>query len=119
MILPKRVLVVDDQEVTRDGLHALLSRIPEVEWVGEARNGRDAIPLALDMQADVVVMDVQMPVMHGIEATRRIKSEMPSVRVIILSGDGDYLGDALAAGADAFLVKGGPPEYLKSAICSW
>ena len=118
MFIPKRVLVVDDQQLAREGIHAFLRIIPEVEWVGEAVNGLDAIALVVDMRADIVVMDVQMPVMNGIEATRRIKSEMPGVKVIILSGEGDYVGDALAAGADAFLVKGGPPEFLKDALCS-
>ena len=118
MLIPKRVLVVDDQRLTREGIHAFLRMIPEVEWVGEAVNGRDAIGLVVDMRADVVVMDVQMPVMNGIEATSRIKSEMPGVKIIILSGEIDYLVDALAAGADAFLVKGGPPEFLRNALCS-
>ncbi len=118
MMIPRRVVVIDDQKLTREGIHAFLRNMPEVEWVGEAANGLDGIALINNMGADIAVMDVQMPIMNGIEATRRIKSEMPRVKVIVLSGDGDYLGDALAAGADAFLVKGGPPEYLKNAICS-
>jgi DNA-binding NarL/FixJ family response regulator len=65
-----------------------------------------------------VLMDVQMPVMDGIEATRCIKQERPGVRVIVLTLHGDYRVEALAAGADVFLVKGGPPEFLRNAICA-
>lgn len=118
MSQPKRVLVVDDQRPTRQGLHALLSLLPGVEWIGEAVNGLEAVVMASERQADVVLMDVQMPLMDGLEATRRIKSERPEVRVIVLTLHGNYREEALAAGADVFLVKGGPPESLRNAICA-
>lgn len=99
-------------------MHALLNLLPGVEWVGEAVNGREAVALVTERRPDVVLMDVQMPVMDGLEATRRIKSQRPEVRVIVLTLHGDYRAEALAAGADAFLVKGGPPESLRNAICA-
>ncbi len=113
-----RVLVADDQRPTRLGLHALLNILPGVEWVGEAVNGLEAVNLVTELDADVVLMDVQMPVMNGLEAARRIKSQRPEVRVIVLTLHGDYRAEALAAGADVFLVKGGPPECLRNAICA-
>ena len=114
----RRVLVADDQRPTRQGLRALLNLLPGVEWVGEAANGREAVTLATERRPDVVLMDVQMPVMDGLEATRRIKSQRPEVRVIVLTLHGDRRAEALAAGADVFLVKGGPPECLRNAICT-
>jgi len=114
----RRILVADDQRPTRQGLHALLDLLPGVEWVGEATNGREAVTLAAERRADVVLMDVQMPVMDGLEATRHIKGETPAVRVIVLTLHGEYREAALAAGADAFLVKGEAPECLWNAICA-
>ena len=104
----RRVLVVDDQRPTRKGLKALLAFSPELEWVGEAADGQEAVNLVAERRPNVVLMDIRMPVMDGLEATRRIKSERPEVRVIVLTLDAEYQAEALAAGADAFLVKGGP-----------
>ncbi len=118
MTTPKRVLVVDDQRPTREGLRALLGLLPGVVWVGAAATGGEAVALAAERRADIVLMDVQMPEMDGLEATRRIKRQRPEVRVIVLTLHGDYRAQALAAGADVFLVKGGPPEWLRSAICA-
>jgi DNA-binding NarL/FixJ family response regulator len=118
MSQPRRVAVADDQRPTRQGLHALLDLLPGVLWVGEAVNGRDAVALVAEQRPDVVLMDAQMPEMDGLEATRRIKSQSPEVRVIMLTLHGDYRAEALAAGADVFLVKGGPPEGLRNAICA-
>ena len=73
--------------------------------------------LVAERRPNVVLMDVRMPVMDGLEATRRIKSQMPEVRVIVLTMYGEYQVEALAAGADAFLVEGGPSEALRDAIC--
>ena len=114
----RRVLIADDQQPTRQGLRALLTLLPDIEWVGEAADGREAVDLVIERRPDVVLMDVRMPVMDGIEATRRIKSQSPEVNVIILTMYGDYQAEALAAGADEFLVKGGPTEILHRAICS-
>ena len=118
MLQRKRVLIADDRRPTRQGLRALLAFMPDVEWVGEAANGLDAVKLVADRQPDVVLMDVHMPVMDGLEATRRIKSQRPEVKVIILTMYAEYQDEALAAGADIFLIKGGPSEGLRSAICN-
>jgi DNA-binding NarL/FixJ family response regulator len=113
---PKRILIADDQRPARKGLHALLSLCPQVEVIGEAVNGQDAVNLVAEQRPDVVLMDMRMPVMDGLEATRRIKSQTPGVRVVMLTLHAEYEAEALAAGADAFLVKGGPSEGLWTAI---
>ncbi len=118
MPVKRRVLVADDQRAIQKGLHAVVDLLPGVEWVGEASNGQDAVALTLSERADVVLMDVQMPVMDGLEATRLIKAQRPEVKIIVLTLHGDYRSEALAAGADVFLVKGGRPECLRLAICS-
>jgi len=114
----RRILIVDDQRPTRKGLHALLSFWSQVEVIGEAVDGQDAVNLVTERRPDVVLMDIRMPVMDGLEATRRIKSQTPGVRVIVLTLYAEYQAKALAAGADAFLVKGGPSEALRNAICN-
>jgi DNA-binding NarL/FixJ family response regulator len=97
-------------------LQALLATSPEVKVVGEAADGQEAVRLAADRQPDVILMDIQMPVMDGLEATRRIKSHWPEVKVIVLTMYETYRADALAAGVDAFLIKGCPAEQLLGAI---
>ncbi|MCJ7810679.1 MAG: response regulator transcription factor [Dehalococcoidia bacterium] len=101
----------------RQGLQALLALWPDVECVGEAADGQEAVKLVAEQRPDAVLMDIRMRGMDGLEATRRIKSQWPEVRVIILTLRAEYEDEALAAGADAFLVKGGPPEALREAIC--
>ena len=113
----RRLLIVDDQRPARKGLQALLAFSPELEWVVEAANGQEAVNLVAERRPNVVLMDIRMPVMDGLEATRRIKSQRPEVRVIVLTMYAEYQAEALAAGADAFLVKGGPSEALRDAIC--
>jgi DNA-binding NarL/FixJ family response regulator len=111
-----RVLIVDDQRPTREGLKLLLTLSPQVEVVGEAANGRESVELVAEHRPDVVLMDIQMPGMDGLEATRRIKSQWPEVAVIALTMYAEYRTRALAAGADAFLVKGSPTEMLHRTI---
>ncbi|KAA3644199.1 MAG: DNA-binding response regulator [Chloroflexi bacterium] len=107
-----RVLITDDQSAARQGLKALLARIQDIEVVGEATNGQEAVDLAAVYQPDVVLMDIKMPKMDGLEATQRIKSKCPAVNVVILTLHSKYRQQALAAGADAFLLKGGNTELL-------
>lgn len=116
MMNRRQVLIVDDQTQTREGLKALLATAPPVQVVGEAADGREAIDLIEVRQPDVVLMDACMPVMGGLEATRLIRARWPAVRVIVLTVHTGLRAEALAAGADAFLVKGGPADELLAAI---
>ena len=111
-----QVLVADDRSQSRDGLRALLATWPEIEIVGEAANGQEAVRLVEEYQPDVVLMDARMPVMDGLEATRLIKGVRPEVRIIVLTMYSSRQAEALAAGADAFLIKGCSPEELLAAI---
>jgi DNA-binding NarL/FixJ family response regulator len=106
------VLIVDDQPRARQSLRALLATWPPVQGVREAMNGREALCLMESTQPDLVIMDVRMPEMDGLAATRLIKTRWPSVRVVVLSMYGEYVDEALAAGADAFVTKGEPPNQL-------
>ncbi len=111
-----RVLIADDRPWARAGLRALLATRREIEVVGEAANGQEALALAEKYQPDVVLLDVRMPVLDGLEATRLIKARWPKIRVVVLTMHAVYRSEALAAGADQFLVKGGPSKQLFGAI---
>jgi DNA-binding NarL/FixJ family response regulator len=111
-----RVLIADDQGPTRQGLRALLTLCPRVKVVGEAIDGREAVRMAAKRRPDVVLMDMQMPVMDGLEATKCIKEQWPAVRVIALTMYPRYRSQAIAVGADAFLLKGTPTETLQATI---
>jgi DNA-binding NarL/FixJ family response regulator len=113
-----RVLLVDDQHLIRAGLRMLCDAEPDLEVVGEAGNGREAISLAARLTPDVVVMDLRMPGVDGITATSRILAERPAVRVLVLTtfGDDDHLYPALTAGACGFLLKDAPPTELLDGI---
>jgi DNA-binding NarL/FixJ family response regulator len=111
-----RVLIADELPRSRGGLRAVLATWPEVELVGEAADGRETVRLVEERQPDVVFMDVRMPVMDGIEATRLIKSKWPEVKVVVLTMYPIHRAEALAAGADTFLVKGCSPKQLLDAI---
>jgi DNA-binding NarL/FixJ family response regulator len=113
-----RVLIVDDQQRTRQSLRALLATWPRVEEVQEAANGRLAIGLVERLEPDVVLMDVRMPEMDGLEATQLIKTRWPQVKIIMLSMYTEYIESALDAGADAFVSKGEPPERLLSIVAT-
>ena len=114
---PRRVLIVDDGRAVRQALQALLANWPDVVCVGEAADGQEGVKLTAEQRPDAIVIDIRMRGMDGLEATRRIKSQWPEVRVIVLTLRAECEDEALAAGADAFLVKGGPPEALREAIC--
>ncbi|MEV6811316.1 response regulator transcription factor [Micromonospora sp. NPDC051296] len=113
-----RVLLVDDQHLIRAGLRMLCDAQPDIEVVGEADNGRDAIALAVRLVPDVVVMDLRMPGVDGITATSRILADRPATRVLVLTtfGDDDHLYPALTAGACGFLLKDAPPTDLLDGI---
>ncbi len=107
-----RVLIADDRLWARAGLRALLATRREIEVVGEAADGREALALVEQQQPDVVLLDVRMPVLDGLEATRLIKARWPEIRVVVLTIYAAYCSEALAAGADCFLVKGGRSKEL-------
>jgi two-component system response regulator NreC len=113
-----RILLADDHTVMRTGLRVLLERQPNLEVVGEAENGRDSIQLAASLRPDVVVMDVGMPVLNGIEATKTIVTEDLNIAVVILSmhADESYVMRALKAGARGYLLKDSAPADLLGAI---
>ncbi len=111
-----KVLVVDDQLRARQSLKALLATWPLIGETHEATNGQEAIHCIEQGQPDLVLMDVRMPVMDGLQATRHVKRYWPQIKVIVLSMYGDYQVDALAAGADAFMSKGESPENILDRI---
>jgi DNA-binding NarL/FixJ family response regulator len=113
-----RILLADDHAMLRDGLRSVLSREGDFEVVGEAADGRGAIDLCRTLAPDVVVMDVGMPDLNGIEATRQIRAESPRSRVIALSTHSDrrYVLGMLEAGASAYLVKVSAYDELRQAV---
>ena len=111
-----RVLIADDSARARDGLRALLTTWPGLEVVGEATNGQEAVRFVEECQLDVVLMDLQMPVLNGVQATQMIKKRWPAIKVIALTMYGAEQAAALAAGADAFVLKGAAPERLLIAL---
>lgn len=113
-----RVLLADDQSMVRAGLRMLLADEPDIEVVAEAGNGREAVAAAALHHPDVVLMDIRMPELDGLEATRRILSADPSARVLVLTTFDldEYVYDALCAGASGFVLKDDPPEQLIAAV---
>jgi DNA-binding NarL/FixJ family response regulator len=113
-----RVLVADDQSMVRAGFRMLLSQEPDIEVVAEASDGRDAIEKASRYRPTVVLMDIRMPELDGLEATRRIIAADPAARILILTTFDldEYVYEALRAGASGFVLKDDPPEQLLAAI---
>jgi DNA-binding NarL/FixJ family response regulator len=113
-----RLVVVDDHRVVRAGLVALLRQSPGLEVVGEAGDGREALEVVAAVQPDVVLMDIQMPVMDGVEATRQIRSRFPGVEVLVLTtyDDDELIWGGLQAGAKGYLLKDAPPQDLLRGI---
>ena len=114
---PLRVLIVDDQHLVRSGFAMILSIEPDLEVVGEAENGRVGLAQARALRPDVVLMDVQMPVMDGIDATRQVVAEdLAKVLILTTFDRDDYVFDALSAGASGFLLKNAEPDQLVDAV---
>ena len=113
-----RVLLADDQALFRQGLFLLLSTQPTIEIVGQAANGREALELAASSKPDVVLMDLKMPVMDGVEATRLLKQRQPECAVIVLTtfDDDEFIFEGLRAGAIGYLLKEASTEELVTAI---
>ncbi len=113
-----RVILADDHNVVRQGLRALLMAEPDIDIVGEAENGRQAVQMAKSLMPEVVVMDIAMPVLNGLEATRQITHSNPSTKVLILSSysDDEYVQQLTEAGAAGYLVKQSAANDLIKAI---
>ena len=118
MDTPIRLLLADDHAVVRSGLRLLLEAQPDMAIIGEAENGADAIRRAAELAPDVVLMDIEMPGMNGIEATRRIKAQAPATAVLALTmyEDDQYFFEMLRAGAAGYVPKRAAPDELVSAI---
>ena len=115
-----RIILVDDHPVVRQGLRKILSTFEQIAVEGEAGSGREAIELARELRPDVVVMDISMPQMSGIEATSILRRDLPEIKVLALSmhEDPSYVKQALRAGARGYMLKDSPPKDLVDAIAN-
>src|SRR5437773_11948038 len=113
-----KVIVCDDQEIVRDGLAMLLKLDRQIEVVGLAQNGHEAVEMVARVMPDLVLMDIKMPIMNGIEATRRIRSLYPATKVLVLTtyDDDEWVFDAVRAGASGYLLKDTPREEVIQAV---
>jgi len=115
---PIKVLITDDHPVVREGLSAMLNKEPDIRVVGEAENGTEAIDKAKELQPDVVLMDLRMPEVDGVEAMRQIRAANPGIKFIVLTtyDNDEYIFKGIEAGARAYLLKDAPREELFKAI---
>lgn len=115
-----KVLIVDDHTVVRDGLTTMLEREQEFTVVGQAKNGLEAVEMARALQPEVILMDLRMPELDGVEAMRRIGAEAPAIRFIVLTtyDSDEYIFDAIEAGAKGYLLKDASREDLFEAVCA-
>ena len=116
--MPIRILIVEDQRIVREGLIALFEDEPDLEIIGEAANGAEAQELYARLRPDVVLMDLQMPVVDGAEATRRIKAAWPAARILVLTtyATDEFIFTALRAGAQGYLLKDASADELVAAV---
>src|SRR5919205_3578435 len=115
---PARILIADDHALVREGLRTMLSGEDGIEVIAEANDGQQALDVCRELKPDLVLMDVRMPVMDGLEATRKIKDEMPrtSVMMVTMHENPDYLFEAVKAGAAGYVLKDASGERLLSAV---
>jgi len=113
-----KILIADDHPVVREGLSAMLSRERDIQVVGEAENGTEAIKKAVELQPDIILMDLRMPEVDGVEAMRQIKAKNPAMKFIVLTtyDNDEYIFKGIEAGARAYLLKDAPREELFEAI---
>lgn len=113
-----RIFLADDHMVVREGLKALINAQPDMEVVGEAENGREALKRATELSPDVVVIDISMPEMNGIEATERLRKDCPQIKIVVLTiyEDTGYLRQLLKAGATGYVLKRSVVEELVQAV---
>jgi len=113
-----RILIADDHELVRQGLEALLSKTPGMEIVAQAKNGEEAVELALSKNPDIILMDLLMPIKNGIEATREIKKSAPDAKILIITSfsEDEKVFQAIKAGALGYLLKDSSPQELLEAI---
>ena len=113
-----KVLITDDHAIVREGLQAYLSVQPDIEVVGEATNGEEAIKKAKDLLPDIILMDITMPGINGLEATRQIRKQNPDMKILVLTmhEEDDYFYRILEAGASGYFIKGGSFSELLSAL---
>lgn len=113
-----KVLLVDDQEIFLEGLNMLLSKNGKIEIIGSAKDGREAYEMCKWLMPHIVLMDIKMPQMDGVEATRLIKKDFPNVRVLILTtfNDDEYIFEALRYGANGYILKDASPDSIAEAI---
>jgi DNA-binding NarL/FixJ family response regulator len=113
-----RVIVADDHSVVRKGIKDHLGAEPDIQVIGEAEDGREAVRLAIALQPDVMIMDVAMPHVNGVEATRQLRRVVPSVKVLVLSGydDAPYVDGLLDAGASGYLLKTASLQAIAQAV---
>ena len=113
-----KVIICDDQATVRDGLVMLLKLEPDIDIVGTAEDGAEAVEMVADRRPDLILMDLKMPVMNGVEATRQITMKYPEVKVLVLTtyADDEWVFDAIQAGASGYLLKDTPREELIRAV---
>lgn len=113
-----KLLICDDQEVVREGLRAILGNVPGIEVVGVVANGAEAVAAVPSMNPDVVLMDLNMPIKNGVQATREITASHPAIKILVLTtyDAEEWLVDAIRAGASGYMLKDAPREQLVAAI---
>ena len=113
-----KVIICDDQAIVRDGLAMLLKLEPDIEVVGIAGDGAEAIEMVADNRPDLILMDLKMPIMNGVEATRQIRMKYPEVKVLVLTtyADDEWVFDAIQSGASGYLLKDTPREELVKSV---